>query len=72
MVELKDPPLAGDTSGIAAGEDGKLLWESLKSIGGVSSFYQALETLDAPELRKVILAARTESVKAAFGCRWPR
>jgi hypothetical protein len=69
-AEPKDPFVTSEGSEVAeCFEDGKLLWECLKSIDGVDSLFKALETLDASELRKVVLAARTESMRSAFGCR---
>jgi hypothetical protein len=61
--EPADPFVTDAPEVVMALDEGRLLWENLKSIGGIRPFFNALEALEAADLRKVVLAARTESVK---------
>jgi hypothetical protein len=58
-TELPTDPFAGDDSGLAQSMcDGLLLWDSLRSYRDVPGFFDALDALEADDLRKVVLAVR--------------
>jgi hypothetical protein len=55
-------PFASDRSELADSlSEGWLLWDALKSYEGVDAFFIALNTLDAPDLRRALLAARSDA-----------
>jgi len=56
-------PFVSDAPGLVGPlREGWLLWDDLKSYEGVDAFFNALNALDAPDLRKAVMAARTEAI----------
>jgi hypothetical protein len=55
-------PFASERSELGESlSEGWLLWDSLKSYGGVRAFFNALDALDAPDLRNALVAARSDA-----------
>ena len=65
-MSMPADPFASDGSDLATSlSEGWLLWGSLKSYEGVDAFFTALNTLDAPDLRNALLAARSDATVTA-------
>lgn len=62
-TDMPQDPFVSDAPGLVQPlREGWLLWDDLKSYDRVEAFFNALDALDAPDLRKVVMAARTEKV----------
>ena len=62
-TELPADPFARDVGGLVQSlRDGLLLWDSLRSYQDVRDFFNALDALEADDLRKVVLAVRALAV----------
>ena len=58
-------PFESEGSALAVSlSEGWLLWDSLKSFRTADAFFNALDALDAPELRNALLAARSDATVA--------
>ena len=61
-MNMPTDPFASDGSKLGESlSEGWLLWDSLKSYRGVGAFFNALEALDAPDLRNALVAARSDA-----------
>ena len=65
-TELPADPFASDDHGLVRSlRDGLLLWDSLSSFRDVPGFFNALDALEADDLRKVVLAIRALAFESA-------
>lgn len=61
-IDLPADPFAGDPGLAQSIRDGLLLWDTLRSYDEVRGFFNALDVLEADDLRNIVLAIRASGI----------